>query len=206
MDKGYSFDSHATQVSATVRSKVEKMSKVVKLLDFKHKKRVTESIIVSTLSYCLAVWGFRKKTRTRCQKAFNTAIRMVLDMDSMDSISDGLATLGWLNMDNLWRLEQISALRRVCTDHVPMMIYEILTRHTQNRYLIRADGLRSSWWPRNTHGEHAFVHLAVDVYNALRVGQRSWFHTRENRMMTKSEVRRELSNDLISHFGNSNLY
>ena len=45
----------------------------------------------------------------------NHAVRMVLQTDSRSSITDGLSYLNWLNMDNLWRLEQITALRRIIT-------------------------------------------------------------------------------------------
>ena len=136
----------------------------------------------------------------------NLAIRMVLGLDSRSSMTDGLRSLNWPNMDNLWRLEQITALRRVILTRTPDIIMEILTRYSNRRYMVRADGLRSSWWPRNVHGENAFVHTSVEVYNLLRVGQRAWYDDREHRDMTKSEVRNALKCDLINHFGNDNLH
>ena len=99
-----------------------------------------------------------------------------------------------------------TALMRILKTNVPDLIFEILTRNSNRRYMIRADGLRSSWWPRNVHGENAFVHQSVEVYNMLRVGQRLWFNDRERRAMTKSEVRAELKHDLMAHYGNDNLY
>ena len=204
LDKNYKFESHATQVVATVKTKVSKLSEVVKILDYPRKKKVTESVVISTISYCLAIWGSRRKLRKKVQVAMNHAVRLVLGLDDRASISDGLQTLDWLNLDNLWRLEMVTALMRVRTSKVPAIITDILTKHTSNRYLIRADGLRSSWWPRNTYGELAFVHQAVDAYNQLRVGQRTWFHDRERRLMTKTEVRQELKKDLIRHYGNLN--
>ena len=108
--------------------------------------------------------------------------------------------------DNLWRLEQITTVRRIIDTKVPEVIYGIITARTGGRYLVRSDGLRSSWWPRNSHGENAFVDRAVDVFNQLRVSQRIWFNDRENRAMTRSEVRKAILNDLIREFGNQNLY
>ena len=136
----------------------------------------------------------------------NHAVRMVLNTDSRYSITLGLSVLEWPNMDNLWRLEQITALSRICSTKIPELIYEILTRRTHGRYMIRSDGLRSAWWPRNCHGENAFVNKSVEVYNQLRVAQRLWYNDRERRAMTKSEVRKELKRDLVLHFGNDNLY
>ena len=206
VEKGYTFEAHATQVSATMRSKAEKLSNVVKFLDLKKRTRVTEAIVVSTVSYCMAVWGFRQKWRFKCQKSLNVAMRMILNLTSRDSMTEAMTTLGWLNADNLWRLEQVTALRRICSTHVPEIIHQILTKNTNRRYLIRSDGLQSSWWPRNTHGENAFVNTSVEVYNQLRIGQRAWFNTLERRMLTKSEVRNEIKGDLVKHYGNINLY
>ena len=205
MDKGYSFNSHSISVAASVRNKVEKLSTVVKYLNMTNRKRITESIVISTLSYCLALWGFKKKWRRKCQKAMNTAIRMILETDNRYSITDGLALLEWPNMDNLWRLEQINVMRRITQTQIPTSVYSIITGRTQGRYLIRADGIRSTWRPHNTHCEHAFIHKAVEVYNDLRVTQRLWFNDKENRAMSKSEVRSVLKLDLIAHFGNANI-
>ena len=206
VEKGYVFDAHAKQIAATVKTKVEKLSEVLKLLDYKKRKNVTEAIVISTLSYCLAVWGFRKKCRTRCQKSMNHAIRMVLQKDNRYSITEGLSVLEWANMDNLWRLEMITATRRILETRIPDTIYSIFTGRTGGRYLIRSDGVRSSWWPRNTHGDNAFVNRSVEVFNEMRIAQRVWMHDRENRALTKSEVRNTIKHELIRQYGNENLY
>ena len=206
VEKGYGFESHTIQVAASVKSKVEKLSEVMKLLDYQRRKRITEAIVLSTVTYCLAIWGFRRKGRKRCQKSLNHAVRMILGTDARSSITDGLAYLDWLNMDNLWRLEQISAMRRIISTRVPESVFAIVTGRTGGRYMICSDGLRSSWWPRNCHGENAFVNLAVETYNDLRVSQRIWYNDVERRAMTKSEVRAVLKKDLVNHYQNANLH
>ena len=131
---------------------------------------------------------------------------MVLQTDSRSSITDGLSYLNWLNLDNLWRLEQITALRRIISTRVPDLVFSIVTGRTGGRYLIRQDGLRSSWWPKNCHGDNAFVNKSVEWYNALRVSQRVWFDDLERRAMTKTEVRNVLKKDLVNHYANDNLH
>ena len=206
VEKGYSFESHSSQVAASVKSKVEKLSEVMKHLEFQKRKKVTEAIVLSTLTYCLAIWGYRRKGRKRCQKALNHAIRMVMGTDARASMTDGMAYLDWLNLDNMWRLEMITAMRRIISTKIPEDVYSIVTGRTGGRYLIRADGLRSSWWPRNCHGENAFVNLAVETFNDLRVSQRIWYNDLERRAMTKSEVRAVLKRDLVNHYQNANLH
>ena len=178
----------------------------MKFLDYHKRKRITESIVLSTLSYCLAIWGFRRKGRKRCQKAMNHAVRMVLQTDMRSSITMGLSYLSWLNMDNLWRLEQISAMRRIVSTRIPATVYSIVTGRSGGRYMIREDGLRSSWRPRNCHGDNAFVNRSVEWYNALRISQRIWFDDVQRRAMTKTEVRDVLKKDLVDYYANDNLH
>ena len=71
--------------------------------------------------------------------------------------------------------------------------------------MVRADGLRTGWWPLNAHGENAFINLAVKVFNEQRIPQRIWFNDRANRVMTSSEIRETIKNDLIRFYGNDNL-
>ena len=184
-------------------SKVEKLA--CKYLEWKNKRTETESNIISMLSYCLAIWGLIYSWRKKVQKAMNQAVRMLLNCDMSKSMTEGLKEVGWLNMDNLWRLEQIAAMRRICSTQIPEVIFRILTSQTHHRYMVRADGLRSGWWPLNAHGENAFVNLAVKVFNEQRIPQRIWFNDRANRVMTSSEIRETIKNDLIRFYGNENL-
>ena len=206
IDKNYTFASHAVQVAASVNQKVEKLSTVIRYMDWKNKMDVTEAIILSTVTYCLAVWGWKYEWRKKVQKALNNAVRMLLGGNDRMSITDGLQRLGWLNMDNIWRLEQVLAMRRICSTQIPELMFNIITAATNHRYMVRADGIRSSWWPRNSHGENAFMNLAMKTFNELRVPQRCFFNTLENRNMTKSEIRSELKHDLIVKYGNDNLH
>ena len=38
VEKGYVFDAHAKQIAATVKTKVQKLSEVLKLLDYRKRK------------------------------------------------------------------------------------------------------------------------------------------------------------------------
>ena len=136
----------------------------------------------------------------------NHAVRMVLQTDMRSSITMGLSYLSWLNMDNLWRLEQISAMRRIVSTRIPATVYSIVTGRSGGRYMIREDGLRSSWRPRNCHGDNAFVNRSVEWYNALRISQRIWFDDVQRRAMTKTEVRDVLKKDLVDYYANDNLH
>ena len=108
----------------------------------------------------------------------NNAVRMLLE---------GLKKLDWLN--NTWRLEQVLAMRRICSTRIPEMIFDIITAATYHCYLVRADGVRSSWWPRNSHSENALRNLAMKIFNELRVPQRCFFNNVEFQNMNKSEIR-----------------
>ena len=187
-----------------VRTKVEKLSKITPLMDHKVSKRVTEAICLSSLTYCLAAWGHTTSVQKKCQKAMNCAIRMLVPGGRGQSMTDGLASLGWLNMTNLWRMEQIYALWRVFARKNSDLIFRIITSATNHRYMVRSDGIKSSWWPRNGYGEAAFVHQSLQTFNDLRIGQKTWVNWRGDQM-TKKEIRDEIKYMLRTSYDNSNL-
>ena len=119
-------------------------------------------------------------------------------------MTDGLASLGWLNMTNLWRLEQIYSLWRVFSQKNSELILGIVTSASNHRYMVRADGIRTSWWPRNGYGEAAFVNQALLTFNDMRIGQRTWINWRGDRM-TKKEIRDEVKYDLSRTYPNDNI-
>ena len=111
-------------VAGAVRTKVERLSKVVLFMDWKNAKRVTESLCLSSLSFCLPVWGYTTTVQRICQRAMNKAIRMLIPGGKSQSMTEGLSALGWLNMTNLLRLEQIFALWRVFSTGNSDLIYD----------------------------------------------------------------------------------
>ena len=178
VEKGFKFNKHAKILSATISTKVEKLAKVMPYLNFKYRKRVVEAIVLSSLMYCLPVWGWNKTVRKTTQKAMNKGIRLITQQPEMSSITEQLEIVNWPNMDNLWRLESI---------------------------MVRDDGLRIDWWPKNCHGYNAFMYTSSELYNELRVSQSSWFDTVKNRDMTRKEVSQCLLSQLIQKHGNTNL-
>lgn len=206
VEKNFVFNKHANMVAATVRDKVEKLSKISSSLDYKNLKAIAEALVMSTLTYCLAVWGSRQAWRKKCQVAMNTAVRLICGGDRRMSISDALDRLEWANMDNTWRLEQVMALRRLCESKNSALMYEVIVSQTNHRYMIRQDGLKTGWRPKNNYGLNAFMYTAVQYFNEMRVGQRLWYNDRENRAMTRQEIRSEIKKDLMYKYGNENLH
>ena len=97
------------------------------------------------------------------------------------------------------------ALKRLINLKYSPMMYDFLVRRTKHRYMVRDDGLRVDWWPKNTHGFNAFLYTASQEYNNMRVAQSSWFNTVKNRDMTNKEIRRSLQTQLIERYGNENI-
>ena len=191
-------------VAGAVRTKVERLSKVVPFMDWKNAKRVTESLCLSSLSFCLPVWGYTTTVQRICQRAMNKAIRMLIPGGKSQSMTEGLSALGWLNMTNLWRLEQIFALWRVFSTGNLDLIYDIVTRVSNYRYLVRADGLKADWWPRNGYGEAAFLYQSLKWLNELRIGLKTWSDDR-GRKFTKKQIQDEVKNLVKTTYPNLNI-
>ena len=205
VQKNYKFDKHAKILAATLRTKVEKLGKVTPYLNFKYRKRVVEAIVLSSLMYCLPVWGWSQAVRRTAQKAMNKGLRLITQQPEMSPIAEQLALVGWPNMDNLWKLESIMALKRLINLKYSPMMYDFLVRRTKHKYMVRDDGLRVDWWPKNTHGFNAFLYTASQEYNNMRVAQSSWFNTVKNRDMTNKEICQSLLTQLIERYGNGNI-
>ena len=135
----------------------------------------------------------------------NKGIRLITQQPEMSSITEQLEIVNWPNMDNLWRLESIMALKRLIEKKYSDTMYSIVVGRTRHRYMVRDDGLRIDWWPKNCHGYNAFMYTASELYNEHRVSQSSWFDTVKNRDMTRKEVRQCLLSQLIQKHGNANL-
>ena len=78
VEKNFVFNKHANMDAATVRDKVEKLSKISASLDYKNLKTIAGYLVMSTLTHCLAFWGSRQAWRMKCQVAMNrnTAVRL----------------------------------------------------------------------------------------------------------------------------------
>ena len=205
VSQGYGFGKHAKMVAATVRTKVEKLSQVTDIMDWKTRKIVFDAVILSSLTYCLSVWGWRLDWRKIAQKSMNSALRLLTGGTRYTRIEDMLTQASWLNLDNLWRLESLMSLRRLCESRNSDLMFEVLTRATNHRYMVRQDGLKLGWNPRNSHGHNAFIWTAVKEANVLRMPQRTWYDDRKGMKMTNSQIRSTLKSELIDLYGNDNL-
>ena len=176
------------------------------MLNYKNRKNITESIVLSVTSYCLAVWGYKYKWRRTVQKALNHAVRMVLEAGPRSSITDGLKSLKWLNMDNNWRLEQAMSIWRLVENRNSPILWDVIMRANNRVYIVRQDGVRFDWWPKTCHGTNAFMWNAMKLFNELRIPQSSWYNTVMNRKMTKKEIRDEVKLRILDNFPNENMY
>ena len=120
-------------------------------------------------------------------------------------IEDMLTQARWLNLDNLWRLESLMSVRRLCESRNYDLMFEVLTRATNHRYMVSQDRQKLGWNPRNSHGHNAFIWTAVKEANVMRLPQRTWYDDSKGMKMTNSQIRSTLKSELVGLYGYDNL-
>ena len=86
----YGFGKHAKMVVATVKTKVEKLKLLMDIMDWKTRKVVFDAVILSSLTYCLSVWGWRLDCRKIAQKSMSSALRLLTGGTRYTRIEDML--------------------------------------------------------------------------------------------------------------------
>ena len=141
----------AKQVAASVRDKTSKLAKVLPSLSKKAKKIVTEATILSTIDYCLEIWGEGADTQHRVQVAMNGALREMFGVKKPTDahVEDLMKEAEWLNVPNRWRQAIIRAMDKMMITRFPEPIWRLLAtaprhrcRHVGSRSEGRAAGAR----------------------------------------------------------------
>ena len=196
---GYRFDRHAKNVAASCNMKTSRIGKIIGSLDKKTAKTVTESIIISTATYLLEIYGPRLSVQSKVQKSLNNSLRMLSGGNKRTHVDDMLRSEGWLSMTNLYRLQLIMSMRRVISTRNPFLIfYHLFGVGKSQVYTLRNRGLELQWNPLLESARSCFLYAATQEMNLLHISQQLWptDDPREIRDMIKSQV--------INHHGNYN--
>ena len=82
---------------------------------------VTKALILSTIDFCIEIWGENGDVQHRVQVAMNGALRALFGIKKAQDahVDDLLAEAEWLNVPNCWRLGLIRAMDRLLKAKFP---------------------------------------------------------------------------------------
>ena len=198
VQSGYRFERHAKNVAASCNWKNSRIGKVIGDLDKKTARTVTDSIIISTASYLLEIYGSKLSVQSKVQKSLNNSLRLISGGTKRTHVEDMLRSEGWLSMPNLYRLSLIMAMRRVIATRNPFLIfYHLFGVGKRQIYTLRNRGLELKWNPLLESARSCFLYSAVQEMNLHRITQQHWPDD-------PKEVRDTIKYLIISHHGNHN--
>ena len=168
--------------------------------DKRTKKQVTEALIMSTIDFCIEIWGENSDVQHRVQVALNGVLREYLGYkDRQDAhVKDLLEEAGWLNVPNRWRQALIKAMDRIMEHKFPEPIWNLIETTPVHRYETRNTDLKIHWTPRNETVSKAMFWQAKTIINETKYNQM----TVEG--MSKADHRDFIKRMLIGHYGNTN--
>ena len=129
-------------------------------------KPIVTSLVVSTLRYCLSVYGTCGSTeRRRLQKVLNFCARVISGRRKRDHISDVLRDLHWMTADSLVSYHRICGVRRILESGHPEEVACTLVsaadhgHDTRHAHRLRPPRIRTE------AGRRQLVYSGAELYN-----------------------------------------
>ena len=167
IDNSYKFTTHTEKVCQKLRFKLANLNRVRPYLSESKAKMITESLILSTISYMSTLYLRLPSNRKKIQRLMNVSARSVLKAHPRTHVVDLLRELYWLNADNLWEYQLICVMRRLREGLLRALVsFEevFIIRNPEIRRL-RNNDLRVQWTRMTSHGLNSFVNNACVAYN-----------------------------------------
>lgn len=169
IDSCLNYNEHITKTSSSCIYKLIMINRIKHLLDKKTLLLLIHSFVLTKLFYCSTVWSnTSKKNKNKLQLVQNFAARIVLGLRKFDHISQGLRTLGWLNIDKKLFFNDSVMMYKCMHESTPTYltqkfrkrsdIHSRATRHAQDLDLPKC---------RLAAGQRSFVFRGSKIWNGL---------------------------------------
>ena len=159
IDNSLNYNDHINKISSSCIYKLIMINRIKYLLDKKTILLLIHSFVFNKLLYCSSVWSnTSKKNIKKLQLLQNFAARVVLGLKKYDHISEGLKSLGWLDINHKLKFNDC------------VMMYKCLNNEGTPAYLSQRFKKRSQIHSRATRNRSD-----LDLIKCrLATGQRSF--------------------------------
>lgn len=140
------------------------------ILNFKIRKKLCESLVLSLYHYCNIVFYpcLDLATKNRLQIVQNTCCRYIYNLRKFDHISDKRKELRWLNICNTVKLHFAMFLTRLLDTNLPTYLREkLIFRTAIHDRPLRDRGLLTMPQHHSAMFQRSFTYNAVSLYNSL---------------------------------------
>ena len=159
IDNSLNYNDHINKISSSCIYNLIMINRIKYLLDKKTILLLIHSFVFNKLLYCSSVWSnTSKKNIKKLQLLQNFAARIVLGLKKYDHISEGLKSLGWLDINHKFKFNDC------------VMMYKCLNNEGAPAYLSQRFKKRSQIHSRATRNRSD-----LDLIKCrLTTGQRSF--------------------------------
>lgn len=140
------------------------------ILNFKLRKSLSESLVLSQLNYCNFVFGtyLNKIEVSRLQRIQNSCCRFIYGLRKYDHISAKIHSLHWLNVSNCIKMHIMFFTHKVLCSTTPRYIYQKFVKRNQLHSVnIRHFQLFTLPKFRTALFKKCYTYNAITMYNEL---------------------------------------
>ena len=170
MDRYMTFTDHVSSVVAKCSGTL------IALMHAKHSlpkasiKPVVNALVISSVRYCLSIYGTCTQTeRDRIKKVINFAARVISGLRKHDHISEVIRGLNWLTADQLVTYHRTILVHRVVTTGYPEALYSCISAsdYRHDHMTRTAEELRVPQIQTET-GRRQLAYSGIKYYNRVR--------------------------------------
>ena len=168
-DKYLSWDSHVTALVKKCNGILIGLSHVRHQIPPSLLPTIVDALVLSHVRYCLTVYGNGSENNIqRLQKIINFGLRAVSGRRKFDHISDVREELGWLTARQLYELQSLNLLHKICSTGEPLALASQLSANSELRTRsTRRDADLALPRVRTATGKRRFLYGVVKMYNDL---------------------------------------
>ena len=180
IDNDYKFETHTQKVCQKLRFKIANLNRVRPYLSQERARMITESLVLSTISYMGTLYLRLPSNRKKIQKLMNLAARSVLKAGPRTHVEDLLRELYWLNTTNFHEYLLICVLRRLRMRAMtaPVTMEELFSNKFPGLYKLRQVHIRVQWQKISSHGRNSFAYSSSQAFNKYELNGQ-WFGDEE---------------------------
>ena len=193
IDTSLNFNKHVDTVCKSISSKLALLRRIKRYLPVEYRKLFYNAYILTSLDYCLTIWGNASKTQIeRLHKLQKCAARIILDA-APDAPSQPLFTeLNWLNIYERLEYNKGILMFKILHGLAPPYLRNLFTFQSSNNYLFRSISNGNLCIPR--HATESFKrslqYSGATLWNCLPVTVRT--------SKTTISFKRHLQNYILS--------
>nr|CAH7717665.1 unnamed protein product [Callosobruchus chinensis]CAH7730660.1 unnamed protein product [Callosobruchus chinensis] len=140
------------------------------ILNFKTRKKLCETLILSVLSHSLVIYYpcLDSVNKSKLQKLQNNCCRFIFGLRKYSSVSSKIRELKWLRVNDLFTYLLVTLVHRVIKSGKPTYLLDkLIPRRDQISRILRHNDLFSTPSHNSTLYERSFTNNAVKLFNSL---------------------------------------